>query len=56
MKFESNDFPFCDSSNIKMDSIWKNPACELALVNIENIKFKGFDFNGTILIIFWRLI
>lgn len=46
-QFESNDFPFCDSSKIKMDSIWKNPACEL-LINIENIKFKGFDFNKNI--------
>jgi len=46
-QFESNDFPFCDTSKIKMDSIWKNPACEL-LINIENIKFKGFNFNKNI--------
>jgi len=43
-KFESRDFPFCDTSKIKMDSIWKDPACEL-FINIENIKFKGFNFN-----------
>ena len=46
-KFESNDFPFCDASKIRMDSIWENPACEL-LINIENIKFKGFNFNKNV--------
>jgi len=46
-QFKSNDLPFCDASKIRMDSIWKNPACEL-LINIENIKFKGFNFDKNI--------
>ena len=46
-KFESGDFTFCETDNIKMDSIWKNPACEL-FISIENIKFKGFNFNQNI--------
>jgi hypothetical protein len=46
-QFKSKDLPFCDASKIKMDSIWKDPACEL-LINIENVQFKGFNFNKKI--------
>lgn len=44
-KFGSNDFSYCDINKIKKKSIWEDPSCEL-LIKINNIKFKGFNFNN----------
>lgn len=46
-QFESNEFPFCDTKNIKMESIWQDLTCEL-VINIQNLQFKGFNFNKNI--------
>ena len=42
-QFGSNEFPFCETENIKMSSIWQDLNCEL-VINIQNLQFKGLNF------------
>jgi len=46
-QFEPYELPFCDAEKFKKKSIWQDETCEL-LINIQNLQFKGFNFNKNI--------
>ena len=46
-QFEPYELPFCDAEKINKKSIWQDETCEL-VINIQNLQFKGFNFNKNI--------